>query len=171
MRIIRRLLAEWRRRRDPSTWARSLGVTVGDGCRLIDVTFSSEPYLVKIGDHVSATRAHFETHDGGVWIFRQDEPSIDVVKPITIGSNVYIGLGAIILPGVNIGDNVVIGAGAVVSKSVPCDSVAVGVPARVIKSTVDYRAGIGNADLGTKGLSSQDKRRVLESRFNPRKLD
>lgn len=37
----------------------------GKDCRLISCTVSSEPYLVSIGDHVSATRCHFETHDGG----------------------------------------------------------------------------------------------------------
>ncbi len=54
-------------------------------------------------------------------------------KGITIGSDVWIGAGAIILDNVKIGDGCVIGAGAVVTKSVPSYSVAVGVPAKVIK--------------------------------------
>ncbi len=54
--------------------------------------------------------------------------------PITIGSNVWIGSGAIILAGVTIGDDAVIGAGSVVSRDVPARSVAVGNPARVIKT-------------------------------------
>ena len=53
--------------------------------------------------------------------------------PITIGNNVWIGAGAIILPGVTIGNNVVIGAGSVVTKNIPAYSLAVGNPCRVIK--------------------------------------
>lgn len=54
-------------------------------------------------------------------------------KPITIEDNVWIGGGAIILPGVTIGNGAVIGAGAVVTKDIPANSIAVGNPARVIK--------------------------------------
>lgn len=54
--------------------------------------------------------------------------------PVTIGKNVWIGGGAIILPGVSIGDNSVIGAGSVVVKSIPPDRLAVGNPCRVIRS-------------------------------------
>lgn len=56
-----------------------------------------------------------------------------MTAPVTIGNNVWIGGGAIILPGVNIGDNVVIGAGSVVTKSIPDNSVAFGSPCRVIR--------------------------------------
>jgi maltose O-acetyltransferase len=52
-------------------------------------------------------------------------------QPITIGDNVWLGGGVIVLPGVHIGKNTVVGAGAVVSKDLPADVVAMGVPARV----------------------------------------
>lgn len=58
---------------------------------------------------------------------------IEAAGPIIIGTNVWIGGGAIVLAGVTIGDNAVIGAGAVVTKDVPANSVAVGNPARVIR--------------------------------------
>lgn len=54
-------------------------------------------------------------------------------EDIEIGKNTWIGTRAIIMPGVKIGDYSIIGAGAVVTKSIPANSVAVGVPARVIK--------------------------------------
>lgn len=58
---------------------------------------------------------------------------IEGAGPISIGRNVWIGGGAIVLAGVTVGDNAVIGAGAVVTRDVPADTVAVGNPARVVK--------------------------------------
>ena len=52
---------------------------------------------------------------------------------IRIGNDVWLGANVTILPGVSIGDNVVVGAGAVVTKDIPDNSLAVGVPARVMK--------------------------------------
>jgi len=58
----------------------------------------------------------------------------EAAEPITIGDNVWLGGGAIVLPGVTIGDNTVVGAGSVVTRDLPPDVVAVGNPARVIRS-------------------------------------
>ena len=55
-------------------------------------------------------------------------------EPITIGDNVWLGAGVIVLPGVTIGDNAVIGAGAVVTKDIPANVVAVGNPCRVLRT-------------------------------------
>lgn len=55
------------------------------------------------------------------------------VKPVHIGNNVWIGSGAVILPGVTIGDNTVIGAGSIVTKDIPANVVAVGNPCRVLR--------------------------------------
>lgn len=64
------------------------------------------------------------------------QPRRDKVEggaPITLGDNVWLGGGVIVLPGVTIGDNTVVGAGAVVTKDLPANVVAVGNPARVVK--------------------------------------
>ncbi|MFH9175149.1 sugar O-acetyltransferase [Streptomyces albogriseolus] len=59
---------------------------------------------------------------------------LEAARPITIGDNVWIGGGAIVCPGVTIGDNTVIGAGAVVTKDIPANVVAVGNPARPVRT-------------------------------------
>ncbi|WP_240619667.1 sugar O-acetyltransferase [Blastococcus sp. TF02-8] len=58
----------------------------------------------------------------------------EAAQPITIGDNVWLGGGAIVLPGVTIGENTVVGAGAVVTRDLPADVVAVGNPARVVRT-------------------------------------
>jgi maltose O-acetyltransferase len=58
----------------------------------------------------------------------------EAAKPINIGDNVWLGGGVMVLAGVTVGDNTVVGAGAVVTKSLPANVVAVGNPARVIRS-------------------------------------
>ncbi|MGC9665948.1 sugar O-acetyltransferase [Planosporangium sp. 12N6] len=59
---------------------------------------------------------------------------LEAAKPITIGDNVWLGGGAIVLPGVTIGENSVVGAGAVVTRDLPANVVVAGNPARVIRS-------------------------------------
>lgn len=56
--------------------------------------------------------------------------------PVIIGKNVWIGGGAIILPGVTIGDNTVIGAGSVVTKDIPSNVIACGNPCRILRENV-----------------------------------
>lgn len=56
--------------------------------------------------------------------------------PVIIEDNVWLGEGVVVLPGVIIGKNSIIGANSVVTKSIPKNSVAVGIPARIIKSIV-----------------------------------
>lgn len=90
---------------------------------------------------------------------------MEITKPIVVGNDVYIGNNVIILPGVTIGNNVVIGAGAVVSKDIPDNSVAVGVPARVIKTTDEYLEKIKRESLHLGHLKGQEKDKALMEHF------
>jgi maltose O-acetyltransferase len=58
----------------------------------------------------------------------------EAAKPITVGDNVWLAGGVIVGPGVSIGENTVVGAGAVVVRDLPANVVAVGNPARVLRS-------------------------------------
>lgn len=62
---------------------------------------------------------------------------VEIAKPITVGNNVWIGAGSIVLAGVDIGDNTVIGAGSVVTRSIPSNVVAFGSPCRVYREITD----------------------------------
>ena len=135
--IIRKKYIEYK---DPVEYARLIGVNINGNLKIYGkVGWSTEPWIITIGNNVHITDGvKFITHDGGTLLYRHLVPDLEITKPITIGDDVYIGNNVILLPGVNIGSNVVIGAGAVVSKDIPSNSVAVGVPARVIKSADEY---------------------------------
>jgi maltose O-acetyltransferase len=95
----------------------------------------SHCWHISIGDNVTlAPRVHVLAHDTSTKLFL----GFTIVKNVKIGNNVFVGAGSIILPGVTIGDNVVVGAGSVVSHDIPSNSVAVGNPARVVKSLADF---------------------------------
>ena len=130
-------------------------------------TFGSEPYLVRLGDHVElAANVRFLPHDGSVWVFREAEPNIDIIKPISIGNNVFIGYGSIILPGATIGDNCIIGAGSVVTGVIPSNSVAAGVPAKVIRSLDEHYKRVKPTFLHTKKMSRAAKKEYLLQHFD-----
>ena len=145
---------------------RKKGVSIGEDCDIAGkVGFGSEPYLIKIGDHVRITEGcEFVNHDGGVWVVRKYNPDysdVDKIGEITIGNNVHIGINTIIMPDVHIGNNVVIGAGAVVTRDIPDNCVAAGVPAKPIRSIDEYIAKNKNMYCRTKGMSFEEKKKFL----------
>lgn len=149
----------------PEIYAKYLGVKIGNNCEFYkNIKWGSEPYLIKIGNNVRITSGvKFITHDGGVWVLRniKNDKSIDVFGKITIGDNCHIGWDAIIMPGVSIGNNCVIGAGAIVTKNIPDNSVAVGVPAKVIESIDEYDNKVNKKCICTKNMSSKEKKKEL----------
>jgi maltose O-acetyltransferase len=96
-----------------------------------------DPGRVEIGDrclfgpHVQIYTA---THPLGAMERRS---GLEGAKPVTIGNDVWVGGGAILLPGVHIGDGAVIGAGSVVTRDVPAGMLAAGNPCRVIRPASD----------------------------------
>lgn len=151
---------------DPIGYARAIGVRVGKECRLISVHFGSEPFLVTLGDHVSAADVSFITHDGGVWVFREESPEVELFGPITVGNNVFLGAGVKVLPGVTIGDNVIVGAGAIVVRDIPSNCVAVGQPARPIRTLSEYWTRNVHKFTHVRSMPLKAKERYLMERFN-----
>lgn len=88
---------------------------------------------VTFGNHVFiAPNCTFTTAEHAIDAEQRNE-GLEVALPITVGNNVWIGAGVIVLGGVTIGDNVVIGAGSVVTKDIPSNVIAVGCPCRVLR--------------------------------------
>ncbi|AWI24444.1 acyltransferase [Flavobacterium pallidum] len=143
--------------------AKDMGVRMGKGCSIYSRNFGSEPYLIELGDRVQVgLDVHFFTH-GASWMFREKHPDFDFFGKIKVGSNVYIGYGSIILPGVTIGSNVLIAAGSVVTKSIPDNSIAGGNPAKVIGSISDLEERIMDYNLNCKKMSRKEKMAFLLS--------
>ena len=67
----------------------------------------------------------------------------EAAAPITLEDNVWLGGGVIVCPGVTIGENTVVGAGSVVTRDLPANAVAMGTPARVVRSLDDSAASCG----------------------------
>ncbi|KAL6411914.1 galactoside O-acetyltransferase [Ilyonectria robusta] len=109
-------------------------ITVGDRFYANFNTVILDCAHVTIGDRVffaTGVSLITATHETSLQSRRDN---IEYAEPITIGDDCWLGSNVTVLPGVTIGKGCTIGAGAVVSKSIPDYSVAVGVPAKVIKS-------------------------------------
>jgi len=116
-------------------YLRRQGVKIGKNCKIHTVNFSTEPYLVEIGDHARiASGTIFITHDGSVNCF-PGEVDGGIFGKIRLGSNVFIGNNSIILLNTTIGNNCIVGAGSVVRGHFPDNSVILGNPATVSMKT------------------------------------
>lgn len=156
--------------KNPIGYWRKKGVKIGKNCSIFPtVAFGSEPYLVSIGDNVRLTnKVQFFTHDGAVWVLRNMYPElsdIDMFGRITVGNNVHIGPDTVIMPGCNIGNNCIIGVGSIVTKDIPDNSIAVGVPARVIRTIEEYKDKNETRFEHTKKMSREQKKAYLIDKY------
>lgn len=128
-------------------------VQVGAGTRILGKVFFTMPHNLSIGKHATVNEsviinayapvrignfvrisAGVQIHSAGLDYNEPMERRTHRGAPVCIEDGVWIGAGAIVTAGVTVGRNAVIGAGAVVVDAVPPYSIAVGVPARVIKT-------------------------------------
>ncbi len=120
----------------PLTLCRGTTISVGDGCYFNYGTTFVDDYKITIGNNVmfgpnvtictTGHPLHPDHRLDGMYSL-----------PVNIGDGVWIGAGAIILPGVTIGENTVIGAGSVVTKDIPANVLAVGSPCKVLREFDD----------------------------------
>jgi len=145
---------------DPSTSRPVLAELIGE---LGEGAFIKPPLFVDYGAHISIGAGSFVNYNftaldvaqitigrdcqigPNVQLLTPTHPlaarprrdKLEAARPITLGDNVWLGGGVIVLPGVSIGDNTVVGAGAVVTKDLPANVIAVGNPARVVRALPD----------------------------------
>ena len=107
---------------------------IGDNCGIGSFSIINATKKITIGNNVLIS-SHVHIIDGDHGIRKREliRNQKMVSKPIEIGDDVWIGTGVKILKGVKIGKGAVIGAGSVVTRDIPPYSIAVGIPARVIK--------------------------------------
>ena len=101
-------------------------VFINANCNFLDNALITIDDKTMIGPNVTiCTVNHFASPE------KRHEDNI--IQPVKIGKNVWIGAGAVILPGVTVGDNSIIAANSVVNRNVPANSLYAGTPARFIK--------------------------------------
>jgi acetyltransferase-like isoleucine patch superfamily enzyme len=114
-------------------------VSIGDRCLIGRGSGIVGHFSIEIGDdvwtghNVYITDQNHGYEDVSLPISKQSQPE----RAVKIGSGSWLGYGSVVLPGVTIGEHCVIGANSVVTRDVPSYSVAVGVPARVIKRYIN----------------------------------
>ena len=149
--IIKRILnykstSKWGMRSSSNfvTYLRRGGVKVGENVKfrypkhtVIDM---NRPSLIEIGNNVDINdNFTIMTHDFGTYVLRNlYHDFVASSGRVKIGNNIYFGRDVTILKGVTIGDNCIIGLGSIVTRDIPSNSVATGVPCRVVCGIEEY---------------------------------
>jgi acetyltransferase-like isoleucine patch superfamily enzyme len=167
--VIRRALSlalnTARLHQDPVRYFRRQGVEIGENVEIFGanlLTFGSEPYLVSIGNRVTISHnVDFITHDGGLRVARVRYPGAYLYRRIQVADRCFLGAHSVLLPGANVGTGSVIGCGSIVTGSIPPGVVAIGAPARPVKSVDEYVLEKKHLWINTDGLTPEAKRELL----------
>lgn len=118
-----------------AAWLKRRGIlyAIGEQCSIQTNVTITDPAYTRLGNNVRLTGCILFGHDGSVnMLNRAYGLKLDRVGKIDIRDHVFVGHGAIILPGVTIGPNAIVAAGSVVNRDVPPNSIVAGAPARVV---------------------------------------
>ena len=106
---------------------------IGRECRINSDVRVTDPGYVRLGDNVTLSTCTLIGHDASIGVIgRATGRRLDSVGKIDIRDNVFVGYGAILLPGITVGPNAIVAAGAVVNRDVAPGSIVAGVPARPV---------------------------------------
>jgi sugar O-acyltransferase (sialic acid O-acetyltransferase NeuD family) len=114
----------------------SYGVNIGNGVNIMSGTILTNDII--IGDCTLINLNCTIGHDSKIGNYCELSPGVHISGHVEIGDFTSIGTGAVVIPNIKIGKNCIIGAGSVVNKDIPDNSVAVGVPAKVIKEVEPF---------------------------------
>lgn len=157
-------------------WLRKKGIKIGHECffirpDVVEIDYT-RPSLIEIGNNVRMNRNFsIYTHDFSTAVFlKKKSEFMNSSGRVKIGNNIWFGANCTILKGVNIGDNCIIGVGSVVTKDIPANSVASGIPAKVICGLDDYyekrkKKSIEEACDYAKSIQERFGRRPVEADF------
>jgi len=110
-------------------------ISIGDNCRLSGITIHCRT-SVKIGNDCrfgpGSQLVDNDSHRASMYVTERAKPPRS--KAIIINNNVWIGMGSLVLKGVEIGDNSIVAAHSVVTKNVPANSIVAGNPAKIVKT-------------------------------------
>ena len=123
---------------------------IGDNCKVIvedNTTMTSHVHLECNGDRQSisigtdcmfSNHVHIRTDDSHPIYVKNTDKRINEPKAVNIGNHVWLAAGVVVLKGVNIGAGSIVGTRSVVTHDVPENSLVVGVPAKIVKSNVEW---------------------------------
>lgn len=172
VRMWRRLAPGWRNlaaeEQEHIARLRRRGVKIGEHCRIFTNSFSTEPYLITIGDWCGiAGGVTFITHEPAAAFLQEHRPKVEIFGTIEVSEQCLIGQNAIILPNTWIGRRSIIAAGSTVRGKIPENSLVIGNPGRVIGRASLYIERLAESPdaLDTFRIPEPERRNMIMRHF------